>query len=35
MTTELTSFSSNPVDPSLFAAPAGFKKVDPDLKKMK
>ena len=35
MTTEMTSFSSNPVDPSLLEAPAGFKKVDSDLKKMK
>ena len=35
MTTELTSFSSNPVDPSLLEVPAGFKKVDSDLKKMK
>jgi hypothetical protein len=35
MTTELSSFSSNPVDASLFAVPAGFKKVDSDLKKMK
>jgi hypothetical protein len=35
MTTELSSFSSNPVDASLFAVPPGFKKVDSDLKKMK
>ena len=35
MTTELGSFSSNSVDASLFAVPAGFKKVDSDLKKMK
>ena len=33
MTTELSSFSSAPVDPSLFAVPAGFKKVEPDLKR--
>ena len=35
MTTEMSSFSSNPADASLFAVPAGFKKVDSDLKKMK
>jgi hypothetical protein len=35
MTTELSGFSSNPVDGSLFAVPAGFKKVDSDMKKMK
>jgi len=35
MTTEMSSFSSNAVDASLFAVPAGFKKVDSDLKKMK
>jgi hypothetical protein len=35
MTTEMSGFSSNPVDASLFAAPAGFKKVDSDMKKMK
>jgi hypothetical protein len=35
MTTELSAFSSNPVDASLFAVPAGFKKVDSDMKKMK
>jgi hypothetical protein len=35
MTTELGSFSSNSADASLFAVPAGFKKVDSDLKKMK
>jgi len=32
MTTEMSGFSSNPVDASLFAAPAGFKKVESDLK---
>jgi hypothetical protein len=35
MTTELGTFSSNSADASLFAVPAGFKKVDSDLKKMK
>ena len=35
MTTELSSFSSNAVDPSQFEVPAGFKKVDSDLKKMR
>jgi hypothetical protein len=35
MTTELTTFSANPVDGSLLEVPAGFKKVDSDLKKMK
>jgi hypothetical protein len=35
MTTEMTGFSNNPVDPSLMAVPAGFKKVDPEMKKMK
>jgi hypothetical protein len=35
MTTEMSSFSSNPVDPSLLAVPAGFKKVDSDTKRMK
>jgi hypothetical protein len=35
MTTELSSFSSNAADESLFAVPAGFKKVDSDLKRMK
>ena len=35
MTTELGTFSSNAADASLFAVPAGFKKVDSDLKKMK
>jgi hypothetical protein len=33
MTTELTSFSPAPVDDAQFAVPAGFKKVDPDLKR--
>jgi hypothetical protein len=35
MTTELSSFSSNAVDPSLFEVPAGFKKVDSDRKRMR
>jgi hypothetical protein len=35
MTTELNSYSSNAVDPSLFEVPAGFKKVDSAAKKMK
>jgi hypothetical protein len=34
MTTELSSFSSDAVDPSQFEVPAGFKKVDNELKKM-
>jgi hypothetical protein len=33
MTTELSSFSSAPVDSSLFAVPAGFKKVEPEMKR--
>ena len=33
MTTELSSFSSAPVDPAVFAVPAGFKKVEPDMKR--
>jgi hypothetical protein len=33
MTTELSTFSSNAVDPSLFEVPAGFKKVESDMKK--
>ena len=33
MTTELSSFSSNPVDAGQFAVPAGFKKVDSEMKK--
>ncbi len=35
MTTEMTNFSANAADPSLFAVPAGFKKVESDMKKMK
>jgi hypothetical protein len=35
MTTELGSFSSNSADASLFAVPTGFKKVDPEMKRMK
>jgi hypothetical protein len=35
MTTELSTFSSNAVDPSLFEVPAGFKKVDSAARKMK
>jgi len=31
----MSGFSSNPADESLFAAPAGFKKVDSDLKRVK
>jgi hypothetical protein len=33
MTTELTAFSSAPVDSSKFAVPAGFKQVDHEMKK--
>lgn len=33
MTMQLNSFSAGPVDESLFAIPAGFKKVEPDLKR--
>ncbi len=33
MTTELSSFSSNAVDPAQFEVPAGFKKVDSEVKK--
>jgi hypothetical protein len=33
MTTELSDFASAPLDASLFAVPAGFKKVEPDLRK--
>jgi hypothetical protein len=33
MTTESSSFSSAPVDPSRFSAPAGFKKVDSEMTK--
>lgn len=32
MTTELTSFSSRPVDASKFEVPAGFKQVDPPMR---
>ena len=35
MTTEMSSFSSNAADPSMFAVPAGFKKVESDMKKIK
>ena len=35
MTTELSSFSSNAIDPSLFEVPAGFKKVDSERKRMR
>jgi len=35
MTTDMTGFSTNPVDASLLEVPAGFKKVDSDLKKMR
>jgi hypothetical protein len=35
MTTELSSFSAGPADASLFEVPAGFKKVDTDMKRMK
>jgi hypothetical protein len=35
MTTELNTYSSNPADPSLFEVPAGFKKVDSDMKRMR
>ena len=33
MTTELSTFSSNAVDPSLFEVPANFKKVESEMKK--
>jgi hypothetical protein len=33
MTTELSGFSSSAVDDSQFAVPAGFKKVEPDMKR--
>jgi hypothetical protein len=33
MTTELNTFSSNALDPSLFEVPAGFKKVESEMKK--
>jgi hypothetical protein len=35
MTTEMSSFSANAVDASLLEVPAGFKKVDSELRKMK
>jgi hypothetical protein len=35
MTTELSSFSPAPVDDSQFLVPAGFKKVEPDLKRVR
>ena len=35
MTTVMSNFNSNPVDDSAFAVPAGFKKVESDLKKMR
>jgi hypothetical protein len=35
MTTQLTSFNSNAVDDSVFAVPAGFKKVESEMKKMR
>jgi hypothetical protein len=35
MTTQLTSFNSNSVDDSAFAIPAGFKKVEPELKRVR
>ena len=35
MTTELNSFSQAPVDDAQFAIPAGFKKVEPDSKRMR
>jgi hypothetical protein len=34
MTTEYTAFSSAAVDPTLFEVPSGFKKVEPDAKRM-
>jgi hypothetical protein len=33
MTTEMSGFSSAPVGESLFAVPAGFKKVEPDTRR--
>jgi hypothetical protein len=33
MTTEMSGFSSSPVDPSKFSVPAGFKKVDSEMGK--
>jgi len=35
MTIEITSFSSGPVDGSKFEVPAGFKKVDPEMRRMR
>jgi len=35
MTTELSGFSSGPVDDSQFAIPAGFKKVEHEMKRMR
>ncbi|HYZ86749.1 MAG TPA: hypothetical protein VE621_20205 [Bryobacteraceae bacterium] len=35
MTTEITSFSSSPVDTSKFAVPAGFKEVEHPMRKMR
>ena len=35
MTMVASGFSSNPVDDGVFAPPAGFKKVESDLKKMR
>jgi hypothetical protein len=35
MTTELSSFSPAAVDDAQFAVPAGFKKVEPDMKRMR
>jgi hypothetical protein len=35
MTTEMTSFSSGPVDTSKFEVPAGFKKVESDMRRMR
>jgi len=35
MTTEMSGFSANTADASLFEVPAGFKKVDSEIKKMK
>jgi hypothetical protein len=34
MTVEMSGFSSSPVDPSWFEVPAGFKKVEPDSRRM-
>ena len=35
MTTEMTNFSSGPVDPSKLSVPSGFKEVPNELSKMK